>query len=446
MRAELRYFTAALAAMIFGAVGSLVVLSRASNRLFTAHAVVVENAAPSFVALDRAQAQLRELHALVLERHLGDASVSNASIVAARDDLSRAVELYEVLPGDPGELPLQRAIRESLAEVDALVDRTLTSDFGSPARAERDIDTAVAQLSRDLTRASEFNAELAARSAANVDRVSSTMLPAAAAVEGLTFIAATMALLLAYRAVRRAETLADRSRAAIERRAEEMELFAGRVAHDLLSPLMTVAIALDLANRRLTEPDDAAAQSAVARGSRTLQRVRRFVSDLLEFARAGARPPPGVRASIDDAVHEVAEEFGPIARDAGVDLHIEPGRTGRLVACSPGVLISVLSNLVHNAIKYIGEGEVRRVSIRVIERREEVQVEVEDTGPGIDPADRDRLFDPYARGRDAKAPGLGLGLATVRRLVESHGGRVGVGIAPSRGSIFWFTMPGVNVS
>jgi signal transduction histidine kinase len=282
---------------------------------------------------------------------------------------------------------------------------------------------------------------MASDAAARVIDVSSTTLPAAAAIEALTFLAAAVTLALTYRAVRQAQSLAEKSRASLERRAEELELFAARVAHDLLSPLMTVAVALDLADRRLTEPANSAARNAVARGSRTLQRVRRFVSDLLEFARAGAMPPPGVRANVDEAIRETADELTPIARDAGVDLRVELPPAVRDVACSPGVLTSVLSNLVQNAIKYIGEGEARRVSIRAADIENEVRIEVEDTGPGIPPADQDRLFEPYARGRDAKAPGLGLGLATVRRLVESHGGRVGVQSAPGRGSVFWFSVP-----
>jgi signal transduction histidine kinase len=211
-----------------------------------------------------------------------------------------------------------------------------------------------------------------------------------------------------------------------------------------MSPLAGVALALELANRRLTEPEDASARKAVVRASQTLQRVRRFVSDLLEFARAGARPLPGVRASVEDTIREIAEEFGPLAHDAGVELCVEEASTSRAVACSPGVLSSALSNLVQNAIKYIGDGAERRVSIRSVDDVERVRFEVEDTGPGISPEDRGSLFEPYARGKNAKVPGHGLGLATVKRLVESHGGELGVESAKGRGSVFWFSMPAAD--
>src|SRR5205807_6022914 len=91
------------------------------------------------------------------------------------------------------------------------------------------------------------------------------------------------------------------------------------------------------------------------------------------------------------------------------------------VACSPGVLLSLLGNLLRNGLKYLGNAEVREVSLRVRPRRGRVLFEVEDTGPGIPPALGQRIFEPYFRGPNTGAPGIGLGLATVKRLVEAHG-------------------------
>jgi len=446
MRRELRFLVVAVVVMLAGVVASLVILQRASRSLSEAHEIVVGDAAPSVVALDEAQARLRELHMLVLERELGapgDPAVRDAAIAAGRRDLDREIGDYLAMTTDPGEVALQRTIRDARAHLDMVVDRALSLTPGQAGAngARHDLDAAITRLGLDLAQASAFSANLAQLAAARVVYVSQTVLPLAAAIEGLTFLAAALTLLLTYRAVRRAEALWADSHASLDRRAEELELFAGRVAHDLLSPLMTVALAMDLASRRLTDPEDAAARSAIARGTRTLQRVRHFVTDLLEFARAGARPAPGMRAGVAEAVREIADELNPVAEDAGVELRVESDPAGREVACSPGVLSSVLSNLVQNAIKYMGDAEVRRVSIRTAERDGEVQVEVEDTGPGLPATGGDRLFEPYARGHDAKVPGLGLGLATVRRLVESHGGRVGVHPASDRGSVFWFSLP-----
>ena len=446
MRTELRLLAIAVTVMVLGLVTSLVVYRQASNALAIAHADISENAAPTIVTLDLAQARMRKLHALLLERLMrapGDQTVRDASIAEAEKELEAAIHNYLALPFDPGEVPLLRAVTESAAHVDRVVDRARQLEPGAVGGAEmrHELDLAMAQLSLDLVRASEFSASLAKVSVDHLSDISNRLLPMGAMVEGLTFVAAVVSLVLTYRAARRARTLEAQSVAALEQRADELENFSGRVAHDLLSPLMTVAIALELANRRLTEPSDAATRAAVTRASRTLGRVRGFVSDLLEFARAGAKPPPGARARIDDVVHEIADELGVVAQDAGIALNIDVITPDRTVACSPGVLTSVLSNLVQNAIKYMGDSEERRISIRTVDQKDEIRIEVQDTGPGIAPSDRERLFELYARGHDAAAPGLGLGLATVKRLVESHGGHVGVETELGRGSVFWFAMP-----
>jgi signal transduction histidine kinase len=443
---ELRLLVVAIVMLMVEVFGSLVLLSRASTSLSAAEKVVLDNAAPTIVALDAAQARLREVHALVLERPLTpkeDLPWRDASIAAARQQLEQTIASYFALPTDPGEGSLQSAIKEAQIHLDRTLDHALALErdaLRDPSlRAE--LDQTVARLGLDLFRASEFSVDLATASATSVARTSHRLLPTAAAIEVLAFLAAAATLALTYRAVRRARDMSAATSAMLARRAEELELFAGRVAHDLLSPLMTVSLAIDLARRRASAAADDDAGRALGRGAQTLQRVRAFVSDLLEFARAGARPVPGSRASVADVVHEVSEEFAPIAHDAGVDLRIEDPLSRRAVACSPGVLTSVLSNLVQNAIKYIGEGDARRVSIRAVDGPDRVLVEVNDTGPGVCPADRDHLFEPYARGRDAKAPGIGLGLATVKRLVEAHGGQVGMQQPGASGSVFWFALP-----
>jgi signal transduction histidine kinase len=110
------------------------------------------------------------------------------------------------------------------------------------------------------------------------------------------------------------------------------------------------------------------------------------------------------------------------------------------IACSPGVLVSMTTNLLVNAIKYMGDVPEKRIGIRARERPRSVRIEVRDTGPGIAPALRPKIFDPYVRA-EGTTSGFGLGLATVRRLAEAHGGSVGVEPNVSTGSVFWFELP-----
>jgi signal transduction histidine kinase len=161
------------------------------------------------------------------------------------------------------------------------------------------------------------------------------------------------------------------------------------------------------------------------------------VDGALDFARSGATAAGGqrsdLRAAIDGAIDEVH------ADESGTEVVIEPFADVSL-ACAPGVLASVLSNLVRNAAKYMEGRDVRRITIRAKEHDALVRVEVEDTGPGLPAGFEREVFEPYVRAPDAK-PGLGLGLATVRRFVEAHRGHVGVESVVGKGCVFWFELP-----
>jgi signal transduction histidine kinase len=107
------------------------------------------------------------------------------------------------------------------------------------------------------------------------------------------------------------------------------------------------------------------------------------------------------------------------------------------------VLSSIVSNLVRNAITHMGARELRHVRIRVGpgETTEAVRIEVEDTGPGIPEALGDRIFEAFVRGAGADQSGIGLGLATVKRLVTAHGGNVGFRSRAGVGTLFFVDLP-----
>jgi signal transduction histidine kinase len=103
----------------------------------------------------------------------------------------------------------------------------------------------------------------------------------------------------------------------------------------------------------------------------------------------------------------------------------------------------MVTNLVSNAVKFMGDAVLRRITIRAHQVGRDVEIDVSDTGPGIPPALGTKVFQPYVRG-DTKVPGSGLGLATVRKLAESHRGAVGVDQTPEGGAHFWFRLPIVH--
>jgi signal transduction histidine kinase len=177
-----------------------------------------------------------------------------------------------------------------------------------------------------------------------------------------------------------------------------------------------------------------------AKGLRGLERADSLIGDLLLFARAAATPEPGARSSVTEAVSGALSDVEGEA--AAANVHVELAEVpARSVRCAPGVLSSIVENLVRNAIKYMPPGwEPRVVCIRGEDHADSVRVEVSDTGAGIPGELQRTIFEPYVRGSSDR-PGLGLGLATVRRLVQSHGGEVGLRSQIGKGSTFWFELP-----
>jgi len=119
-------------------------------------------------------------------------------------------------------------------------------------------------------------------------------------------------------------------------------------------------------------------------------------------------------------------------------LQVEP-YSPRQLACTPGALTSVLSNLIGNAAKYGGEGH--RVPPRIQVRCKEAhgnlaRIEVDDNGPGLPRGAETLVFEPFRRLSGTKQPGIGLGLATVKKIIEAYGGRVGVSSVAGEGCIF----------
>jgi len=239
--------------------------------------------------------------------------------------------------------------------------------------------------------------------------------------------------------VRRHQRLSEEVQRLDRDRAHELEQFAGRVAHDIVSPLGPVSVGVQYLARKVAA-DDEQAQGAVRIIRGSLDRVGTIVEELLRFARAGARPAPDESADLSRVIEALRDELMPAARQRGVALTLNPAPPVK-VACSEAAVFVVLQNLLRNAIKYIGDGPRKLVSARAFVRSGKVRVTVQDSGPGIPSGMGKAVFEPYVRAPGISGPGIGLGLATVKRIVESRRGRVGVWSDPRKGSTFWVEFP-----
>jgi signal transduction histidine kinase len=357
-------------------------------------------------------------------------------------DLDRAVDTYLRLPFIPGERELWQRTASDIVAVRATATRTMAAvehgdSDGARRLARNDLRAAVDRASTDIMSNVELNASAADMDGHLIARRRRTSMQAAVAL-GLASVALTaLAALLVYRISAQYDTLQKRHAADLSATNAELEVFASRVSHDILSPLTSTRLAIDSA---LKAERDEAIRRKLQRGVGGLERVTRIARALFDFARSGAHPGPGERGDVRAVVNEVVDEYRPMAGQAGTNLEASVPAHG-LVACNEGLLTAALSNLVRNAITHVDDGPGKRVDILAADAGDRVRIEVRDTGPGLAPGTEALVFEPYVRGPAPAHPGLGLGLATVKRIVEAHGGTVGVESRVGVGCRFWMELP-----
>jgi signal transduction histidine kinase len=219
----------------------------------------------------------------------------------------------------------------------------------------------------------------------------------------------------------------------VEQSNRDLDAFAGRIAHDLrnaLTPLVFLAARL----RRQT-PDTGLGEPVARELEAAVRSARNLLDGLLAFSRAGQAHDPNARASLAAVVHEVERELTPLVARLQVELAVDVQDVD--VACPPGLLQLVVANLAGNAVKFLDGRPVRHVRIEGAAAADGwCTLTVTDTGPGIPATAVERIFEPFYRVPGVQAAGTGIGLATVRRIVEAYGGQVTVESQAERGAIF----------
>jgi signal transduction histidine kinase len=184
---------------------------------------------------------------------------------------------------------------------------------------------------------------------------------------------------------------------------------------------------------------------------KSCQRLNAFIGTLLETARSltGDTVLEVSEIPVAATLQSVASFLKPLLEEQRLEIRL-PQEGGPLRArFDPARIEQVLTNLIGNAIKLSPAGSAIELSLRSIsvDGVPWVEVEVADRGPGVAEADRQRIFEPYVRaGEASQAGGLGLGLAIARRIVEAHGGSIGVRPRAGGGSEFFFTLPAASES
>ena len=445
-RAPTRTLLSAFVVIVASFIGATMYTQRASQRIDAAIASIVANTSPSIEHLAAARGEIHHVQHLASEyiraREAGTPNTLDA-LTASRQILDREIRAYLALPISDDERDGSIRLGQVWGRFDALVDATVEQADSGEVAAARAMDRAdlrptSGQLIGVAMELIDLNARDGRNLAAKALEWRHQTDSIAVFLDVLCALVAAASVITVFRAQRRHTELLTAHADVVRQRADELESFAARVAHDVLNPLSAVKLALALAARKAR--GNAEIEPQIERAERSLTRTAQVVDGLLAFARAGA-PPDGAEAvSVAPVLAGVLDEMRPSAEASAIELTMDPF-ADVAVACSEGVLVSLSSNLVRNAIKYMGDGVERRITVRVSPRCDLVRVEVADTGPGLAPQLDGRVFEPYVRAPRLKQAGMGLGLATVKRLAEGHGGAVGVRSVPERGCVFWFELP-----
>ncbi len=221
--------------------------------------------------------------------------------------------------------------------------------------------------------------------------------------------------------------------------------FVANISHELRTPVTSLQILADTLANELGEASPA--QVWLAKLQSQVDVLHQLTDELMDLAliESGQMPIKLVETPVAEWVAQVVEVFRLQAERKEVALAVETPADQRVLA-DPAGARRVLSNLLHNAIKFTPARG--RVTIRARQAGDSVEIKVEDTGVGIPARDLPRIFERFYKVDRARAQGethsTGLGLAIAKHIVEAHGGKIWAESSEGKGSTFYFTLPAAN--
>ncbi len=240
----------------------------------------------------------------------------------------------------------------------------------------------------------------------------------------------------------------------LQRSNAELEQFAYVASHDLQEPLRAVAGCVQVLQKRYGGKLDARADQFIEHAVSGAQRMQNLINDLLAYSRVGTHGKPFEDVALDKIADYALQNLSERIKETGV---IVTRDALPQVWGDGGQLELVLQNLVSNALKFRGETEPQvhigyqlRRALRPVGNdgatalSDEAQhvISVRDNGLGIEPQYFQRIFVMFQRLHTrTEFPGTGIGLAICKKIVERHGGSIGVESVPGEGATFWFSLP-----
>jgi len=219
----------------------------------------------------------------------------------------------------------------------------------------------------------------------------------------------------------------------------ELESFVYTVSHDLRAPLVSMAGFARLLSEEYADRIEAEGQQYLRRIHANIDSMNALLTELLELSRIGRLEEHKEEFSVGEAVRKTLEDHTGMIEQSGA--RIKVAEEWPVVRASRARLSQIFSNLISNAIKFSRKGVIPELEIGWEPAAAGYRFFVRDNGIGIKESHLQGVFEIFSRLKEKEVEGTGIGLAIVKRVVEDHGGQVGVNSAPGEGSTFWFTLP-----
>ncbi len=235
-------------------------------------------------------------------------------------------------------------------------------------------------------------------------------------------------------------TTLRRAQEKVERKEAEMENFVYSVSHDLKTPLISVQGYVSLLKAELENAVSNQVKHYLERIDANVFSMQHMIQDLLELSRVSRGKQEVGTHLVSNILRQALDEYRYQIERKKVILRV-PKRLPRIVCDARGIRL-IFSNLIGNAIKFMGKQKSPIVEIGWQKSNHEHIFYVRDNGAGILPEDQPKVFHVFYRAKSqASVEGTGVGLAIVKKIVENHGGRVWVESEAGKGSTFYFTIP-----
>ncbi len=224
-------------------------------------------------------------------------------------------------------------------------------------------------------------------------------------------------------------------------KAEELGRLLGVIAHEIKNPLSTIKVNLRLVDEELKNGPAADAEQRLARARRKLSIIDKETARLEQildgFLRYADRTQPHIaQVDINSLLSDMVDFYLPQAASHSITMRQALHKDPLPCPADAGMLKQAILNLFINAVQAIGHGG--ELMVRTARERNFAQIQISDTGKGISPDRLARIFEPY---QSSRPNGTGLGLATVKKIIDAHNGTISVVSEPGKGTAFTIALP-----